>query len=232
MPNISIITTSDGSHSLLNTDLNETYHSTHGAIRESLHVFIKNGFDFVVERKKMDAPLEILEIGFGTGLNALLTLQKATADNVKVRYTTVEAYPLEERIWNNLNYTESIGFKTIYEQFHQSTWNEDHLITKYFTFCKINSRLEAMNLPGNFFDLIYFDAFAPSKQPEMWQASALKHVTDSMKFNASFVTYCAKGQVKRDLKSFGLMVETLPGPPGKKEMIRATKKENADYRFP
>jgi tRNA U34 5-methylaminomethyl-2-thiouridine-forming methyltransferase MnmC len=223
MPNISIITTSDGSHSLLNTDLNETYHSTHGALQESLHVFIKNGFDFVIERKETDAPLEILEIGFGTGLNALLTLQKATAENAKVRYTTIEAYPLEERIWNNLNYTESIGYKNIYEQLHKSMWNEDLVIAEYFTFHKIHTRLETMRLPDNFFDLIYFDAFAPSKQPEMWQLSALKNVTDSMKPDAAFVTYCAKGQVKRDLKSLSLMVETLPGPPGKKEMIRATK---------
>jgi tRNA U34 5-methylaminomethyl-2-thiouridine-forming methyltransferase MnmC len=222
MPQVSIITTSDGSHSLLNTELNETYHSVHGALQESLHVFIKNGFDHIMERFR-GSTIEILEVGFGTGLNALLTLQAASISKSKVRYTTIEAFPLEENIWRNLNYTNSVGDNTFYFHLHSSPWETDHVIDDHFAIHKIHAALQQVNLKTDFYDLVYFDAFAPNKQPEMWDLPTLTRVADSMKSGGVFVTYCAKGQVKRDLKLLGLNVETLAGPPGKKEMIRATK---------
>jgi tRNA U34 5-methylaminomethyl-2-thiouridine-forming methyltransferase MnmC len=221
MSQISIITTSDGSHSLLNADLNETYHSTHGALQESQHVFIKNGLDQVLAETS-DA-IEVLEIGFGTGLNAFLTLQRATEAKRKIRYTTLEVFPLDENIWSNLNYTSSLGSKDLFASLHHALWGVDQNISEFFTILKIKQKLQDEKLPRGVFDLVYFDAFAPNKQPEMWELSTLKLVTDSMREGAVLVTYCAKGQVKRDLKSLSLRVETLPGPPGKKEMIRACK---------
>ena len=218
---IEIITTSDGSHSLLNTQLNETYHSVHGAIRESIHVFINKGFELVIDR---DHPKEIhiLEIGFGTGLNALLTLQKSLAISVKVFYTTVETFPLAEDVWSKLNYTETLGSREYFEKIHHAPWMQWQEITPNFQLFKINGTLQQTSFPDNKYDLIYFDAFAPNKQPEMWEVDVLKKVTDHLNVNGVFVTYCAKGQLKRDLKSLGLEVETLEGPPGKKEMVRGT----------
>ncbi len=222
---IEIFTTSDGSHSLLNTDLNETYHSTHGAVRESIYVFISKGFDLIVDR---DHPKEIhvLEVGFGTGLNALLTLQKSLNTSIKIFYTTIEAFPLTEEVWSKLNYTDTLGSREYFEKLHNAPWSQWQEVTPNFHLFKVNGQLQHALFPEKEHDLIYFDAFAPSKQPEMWELDILKKVTDLMKSNGVFVTYCAKGQLKRDLKTLGLQVETLEGPPGKKEMVRGIKQNS------
>ena len=217
---IEIITTSDGSHSLLNTELNETYHSTHGAVQESIHVFIKKGFDFAVEKNHLKE-LHILEIGFGTGLNALLTLQKVETDSIKVFYTTIEAFPLTEDVWRKLNYSDTLGLKNDFEKLHHVEWSTWQEIAPNFQLPKLKGTLQQIDLADSAYDLIYYDAFAPSKQPEMWELPVLKKVTQSIKPGGVFVTYCAKGQLKRDLKSLGLQVESLEGPPGKMEMVRA-----------
>lgn len=222
---IEIFTTSDGSHSLLNTELNETYHSTHGALRESVYVFINKGFEFAAERNKL-TEMHILEIGFGTGLNALLTLQKALHDQVKVHYTTLEAYPLSEEVWRNLNYAESLRMSEDFEKLHQATWNEWKALYPDFHLLKLQGTLQQLDLSASRFDVIYYDAFAPSKQPEMWELPVLEKVIRQLKPNGTFVTYCAKGQLKRDLKALGLQVETLEGPPGKKEMVRGVNQKN------
>lgn len=218
---IEIFTTSDGSHSLLNTDLNETYHSTHGAVRESIYVFLNKGYDLVVERNPTE--IHILEIGFGTGLNALLTLQKSLNSSIKVFYTTIEAFPLGEEVWTKLNYTDTLGSREYFEKLHQASWSQWQEITPNFQLFKVNGELQHALFPEKKYDLIYFDAFAPSKQPEMWELDILQKVVDLMGDKAVFVTYCAKGQLKRDLKSLGLQTETLEGPPGKKEMVRGIK---------
>jgi tRNA U34 5-methylaminomethyl-2-thiouridine-forming methyltransferase MnmC len=219
---IEIFTTSDGSHSLLNTDLNETYHSTHGAIRESVHVFINKGFDFVIE-KTGAKEIHILEIGFGTGLNALLTLQKVLNSEVKVFYTTIEAFPLGEEVWARLNYADTLQMSVYFKKIHNAPWSQWEEIIPNFQLFKINDALQHALFPETKYGLIYFDAFAPSKQPEMWELDVLQKVTDLLERHGVFVTYCAKGQLKRDLKSLGLEVETLEGPPGKKEMVRAVR---------
>lgn len=219
---IQIITTQDGSHSLFNPELNETYHSIHGAIQESNHVFIKNGLEFFLANSN-DEPVNVLEIGFGTGLNVLLTLQKSTQLKNKINYTTLEAFPLAKDVWSKLNYINSIGLKDYFTLLHESAWNEWMPITDKFDFLKLKLKLEEVTLEANHYNVIYFDAFAPNKQPELWQPFILKKVTDYLKPNGIFVTYCAKGQLKRDLKDLGLNIETLPGPPGKKEMIRAVR---------
>ncbi|MBA4144143.1 MAG: methyltransferase [Cytophaga sp.] len=222
---IEIFTTSDGSHSLLNTELNETYHSTHGALRESVYVFINKGFEFTAERNQL-TEMHILEIGFGTGLNALLTLQKSLHDQVKVHYTTLEAYPLSEEVWRNLNYAESLRMSEDFEKLHQATWNEWQALYPDFHLLKLQGTLQQLDLSASRFDVIYYDAFAPSKQPEMWELPVLEKVIRQLKPNGTFVTYCAKGQLKRDLKALGLQVETLEGPPGKKEMVRGVNQKN------
>jgi tRNA U34 5-methylaminomethyl-2-thiouridine-forming methyltransferase MnmC len=219
---LKIITTSDGSHSLLNDSLNETYHSVHGAIQESQHVFIKNGLVYF-QQQNAASVVSIFEVGFGTGLNALLTLLHAETHAGKIVYTTIEADPLEEEIWSKLNYCETLGRPEYYQALHKSKWDSKIFLYHDFTLQKLHSTLEESMLPAQTFDVIYFDAFAPSKQPELWGLSVLTKIFHAMKQGGIFITYCAKGQLKRDLISLGLKVETLAGPPGKKEMVRATK---------
>lgn len=218
-----IITTADGSHSLLNTQLNETYHSRHGAMRESLHVFIRQGLDYFMSKQDLKE-VHILEVGFGTGLNALLALQSVLEKDYKIIYTSLEAYPINEEIWKQLNYTESsLAMKDFFNKLHEAPWNQTYSIHTRFLLRKENVMLQDADLKSDHFDLIFFDAFAPSKQPEMWEASVIRKIALSMKTKGVFVTYCAKGQLKRDLRDAGLAVETLPGPPGKREMVRGTK---------
>ena len=218
-----ILTTSDGSHTIYHKGLDETYHSRHGAWQESVHVFIKNGLDFKLSFN-LNKKINILEVGFGTGLNALLTLQMAYRADCLISYTTLEAFPLKEEIWSHLNYDDTNPeSRSLYEKIHLLPWGEQHLVTPNFRLLKVHSTIQEINLSELSYDLIYFDAFAPSKQPEMWEPVVLKKIVDAMSCNGIFVTYCAKGQLKRDLKNLLLQVETLEGPPGKKEMVRAIK---------
>ena len=222
---IEIITTSDGSHSLLNTELNETYHSTHGAVQESIHVFIKNGLEFFVQRNK-SSHINILEVGFGTGLNALLALQYSLTHPVNIDYESLEAFPVDLPTVSQLNYPKEISLPEAdkyFRQLHQSAWDQSDAITNSFKLLKRHVKIQEADLGAERFDVIFFDAFAPSKQPDMWELPILQKIEASMRNRAVFVTYCAKGQLKRDLKSLGLVVETLSGPPGKKEMVRAVK---------
>lgn len=222
---VELLVTSDGSHTLHNTVLNETYHSTHGALQESLHVFIRSGFDYVADR--FDT-VRILEIGFGTGLNALLTVQAAREMNREVVYTGVEAFPLDPRVVSELNYPgmlDNVDAATWFSQIHSAPWGDTVAINSNFTLTKLNSRIQDLDLAPESFEVVYFDAFAPQKQPEMWTADVLNKVAASLTDGGCLVTYCAKGQVKRDLRSAGLDVETLAGPPGKREMIRATRRK-------
>jgi tRNA U34 5-methylaminomethyl-2-thiouridine-forming methyltransferase MnmC len=222
MPDIKIIVTSDGSHSLLNEALNETYHSVHGAIQESEHVFINNGLRYFLE-KHHPTMVSIFEVGFGTGLNALLTVKALQTEKTLVRYVSVESFPIGEALWTSLNYTKVLGCEDTFAFLHQSPWEKVNKISEQIEFLKYQTALQKVELKDHSFDLIFFDAFAPNKQPELWTIDVLQKVVEAMNPNGVFVTYCAKGQLKRDLKALGLGVETLPGPPGKKEMVRATK---------
>lgn len=221
MSSLKIITTQDGSHSLLHEQLNETYHSIHGAVQESNYVFIEKGLEFVKSSGKPE--IKILEIGFGTGLNALLTIQHALTYNQIIRYTTLEAFPVEEEVWSQLNYADAAELKAWFEKLHRATWNEWAELSPTFHLRKLRTTLQGVILEENQYDLIYFDAFAPNKQPDMWELPMLEKVATSMKADGVLVTYCAKGQLKRDLQSLNLKVESLPGPPGKREMVRAIK---------
>lgn len=223
MSMIELITTGDGSHSLLNTALDETYHSRHGALQESDYVFIKQGLDFFVT-KTGTKQLSILEVGFGTGLNAWLTLQYAQQHKVNIGYTSLETYPLAESVWPLLNYAKGSEFENYFSELHKAAWNEEVVITPAFRLKKVEQSLQNFRHDGPPFDLVYFDAFAPNKQPELWEAALIRKVAEALNTNGVFVTYCAKGQLKRDLKSFDMIVESLSGPPGKREMVRALKK--------
>lgn len=226
---VKIITTEDGSHSLFVPELNETYHSFHGAYRESVHVFMLYGLEAWYLRNMNRYPVRIFEVGFGTGLNAWLTLVWAEQNKVPVLYHSIEPFPLEKELYSQLNYTkvdESIShFAPYFQRLHEAPWNQGAILSEYFNMKKDQATLEDAVLYHS--DLIFFDAFAPSKQPELWSKEMLAKVVDTLNPGGVFVTYCAKGQVKRDLKDLGLEVETLPGPPGKKEMVRAFKPLNA-----
>jgi tRNA U34 5-methylaminomethyl-2-thiouridine-forming methyltransferase MnmC len=219
MAGLEIITTADGSHTLRNNELDETYHSVHGAVQESMHVFIRNGLDFFCN-SNMRETISILEIGFGTGLNALLASQYALQKKVGVSYTTLEPFPLPQDVWSKLNYGDND--RRHFEIIHETSWNVLQPVSTNFSILKLKVSLQEAELTEKH-DVIFFDAFASSVQPELWVFDSLKKVTGAMKGNGVFVTYSAKGQLKRDLKTLGLTVETLPGPPGKTEMVRATK---------
>lgn len=221
---LEIIKTSDGSDSLLNVGLNETYHSVHGAIQESEHVYIKAGLEHLLKKNNLPK-FNILEIGFGTGLNAVLTAQALNNKACQVHYSSIEAYPLEEEIWSALNYSSKLQVEEFFEKLHRAPWDVSVQLSPNFTLLKRKITLQGAALPPGQYHLVYFDAFAPTKQPEMWTIEMLEKIIQSLHPSGIFVTYCAKGQLKRDLKKLGVIVETLPGPPGKMEMVRAVKPE-------
>jgi tRNA U34 5-methylaminomethyl-2-thiouridine-forming methyltransferase MnmC len=222
MDNIKIITTEDGSHSLYHEGLKETYHSFHGALQESLHVFIEKGLRFWRNKSGLPKEVSIFEVGFGTGLNALLAAQFAIENEVKINFTSLEPFPLALNIINQLNYAQLIDhdkFKTVFEELHAAAWEKAVEINPYFSIHKVKSKLEDFQTDDKF-DVLFFDAFAPNKQAELWTADLMARCYNLLKESGVFTTYSAKGQLKRDLKSVGFEVETLPGPPGKKEMVR------------
>ena len=225
MDNIQLIQTGDGSSSLLNVTLNETYHSTHGAIQESAHVFIKNGLEFFI-KKNNPTTVSVFEVGFGTGLNALLAFLLSEKNNIQIEYTSIEAFPIDWEVASHLNYPVRLGgneSQAHFQQFHLEDWNNKIEITACFSLQKVKTAIQDFDFPADQFDVVFFDAFAPAKQPEMWTLTVLEKIVSAMKSKGVFVTYCAKGQLKRDLRSLGMLVETLPGPPGKREMVRAIK---------
>jgi len=214
-----LIITSDGSHSFFVPELNETYHSKLGAITEAKHVFIKNGL-MAANKKKVN----ILEVGFGTGLNALLTLQKTKQQNLNIFYNSLEPHPLEKQEYIKLNFAVLLNCpQEDFINLHKSGWGKEIKLSENFTLYKTEESVRNFETEKKF-DIIYFDAFAPEKQTEMWTKTVFEKMYFLLKENGFLVTYCAKGVVKRTLKSVGLEVETLEGPPGKREMIRANKK--------
>jgi tRNA U34 5-methylaminomethyl-2-thiouridine-forming methyltransferase MnmC len=216
-----IIITDDGSTTIFLPEWNECYHSTHGAVNESNHIFIEAGLKYVLSNQ---TDIRILEVGFGTGLNAFLT--SVTAKHYTIYYIGLEPYPLNHDEIASLNYPESSGFKKSEDSFkriHSSPWEKDCLITPNFTLCKTQQKIEEAILPENHFNLIYFDAFAPMVQPELWQKSIFEKLYRAMQSGGILVTYSCKGDVKRALKESGFAIEKLPGPTGKREFVRAKK---------
>lgn len=214
-----IIITSDGSTTIHLPDWNEQYHSIHGAIQEAYHVFIKNGLSTLLQKD-----ISILEIGFGTGLNCFITFLEANP-SVNYNYVGVEAYPVKKEEIDKLNYINQLNAQPqegVFKEMHQVSWEEKHLITPYFSLTKQCKFFSEIN-DANCFDLIYFDAFGARVQPELWTEAIFTKMFHSLKENGILVTYSAKGSTRRAMQSVGFLVERLPGPPGKREMLRATK---------
>lgn len=214
-----IILSEDGSHTLYVPSLHENYHSTHGAIAESMHVFILNGYKSISKKE-----IRILEIGFGTGLNAFLSMMEAGKENKRIEYTGIELYPLPMEIILKLNYPQLIknAKERVFHLMHSCEWELPVKIKPEFILRKIRADACSYQFQG-FYDLVYFDAFAPVIQPELWQEKIFCTIADAMSTGAILVTYSARGEVRRTLQKLGLKVERLPGPKGKREMIRATK---------
>lgn len=216
-----LLITSDGSHTLFVPELNEHYHSMFGAVQESMHVFIKSGLKCL----PTDVfKVNILEMGFGTGLNALLAWMNRR--NSFIHYTTFEAFPLGANILQALNYCSLPGFENttdFFQQLHRAPWNLKVDVAPGFELEKCNQPLETAQLPENQFDLVFYDAFSPDIQPELWTLEIFQKIFLSCRKGAILVTYSSKGEVKRNLKQAGFDVEKLSGPPGKRHILRGRK---------
>lgn len=225
-----IIITSDGSTTIHLPDWNEQYHSKHGAIQEAYHVFIKNGLYPICQSERSEESnskdkISILEIGFGTGLNAFITFLEAKKKQLNINYIGVEAYPVKEEEINQLNYVDQLNaeqYKSIFENMHSVSWENSHQISNNFSITKQEQFFHEINAIDEY-HLIYFDAFGARVQPELWTEEIFKIMYKALKANGVLVTYAAKGSVRRALQNVGFFVERLPGPPGKREMLRATK---------
>jgi len=219
--NVKLEITEDGSHTLIVPELNEHYHSVHGAINESKHIFIEAGLKYALPKKEK---INILEIGFGTGLNALLTFIELLKLNIHCEYTSIEAFPLEEKIFTQMNYSKLLDVQEeIFLSLHKAEWNKKVNITDIFELNKIYNKVQEIKLAENNFDVVYFDAFAPDIQPEVWSEEVFRNIFFSMNDNAVMTTYSTKGTIKRILKNIGFKIEKLPGPKGKREILRAIK---------
>lgn len=215
-----IITTSDGSTTIHLPDWNEQYHSKHGAIQEAYHVFIKHGLKLFDKEE-----VNLLEIGFGTGLNAFITFLEAAKEQFSVRYVGVEAYPVALDEVSKLNYIQELKADkdaSVFKQMHQQPWGIPQEVTPYFSLEKRQQFFNEIS-DKETFDLIYFDAFGARVQPELWTEEIFQIMFNALKEKGILVTYAAKGSVRRAMQAVGFSVERLPGPPGKREMLRAVK---------
>ena len=214
-----LIITEDGSHTLFVPAIDECYHSTHGAVQESKHIFIEAAL-----KQCTKTEIRVLEIGFGTGLNAFLTMIEAERSDKKIHYTSLEKYPVEVGKALQLNYPEAFPAvsREIFELLHTSVWGEEVQIGSNFWLTKIEADFTQFNF-NEMFDVVYFDAFSPEKQPEMWSVELFEKIFIQCNPGAALTTYCAKGVVRRAMQSAGFQVERLPGPPGKRQILRSTK---------
>ena len=216
-----IFITSDGSSSIYLPELDETYHSKHGAIQEAYHVFIKNGLDKFVNGSKVT----ILEIGLGSGLNCFITYLEAIKRSLKVNYDGVEAYPLKAEEISLLNYVKELNavkYSSVFSEIHRCIWEEKHNLDDNFQLIKRKQFIKEIE-DQNRFDLVYFDAFGPNVQPDLWTVAIFQKMYNALKNKGVLVTYSAKGSVRRAMQEVGFKIERLPGPPGKREMLRGLK---------
>lgn len=215
---LEIMDTADGSHTVRNKELGVTYHSTHGALHESMHVFIDAGLRYVSE---LFQEISIVEVGFGTGLNTLLTYNESLKRDIAIHYRAAEKFPVEKEIVDLLNYADTDP-GNVFHSLHELDWNTVHRISDSFRFEKIEVDIREYKPDGQI-HLVYYDAFAPGTSPEMWEEEIFKRIYQAMVPGGCLVTFCAKGSIKRLLKTCGFKVEALVGPPGKREMTRAIK---------
>lgn len=220
-----IIQTADGSSTIFIEDWDEHYHSKHGAIQEAYHVFIRMGLDHYLEAYGAADEIAIMEIGFGTGLNAFITLLESINKNLRIRYEGIEGYPVKPEEVALLNYAKEIAsgeYSSYFNGLHKVPWEEYHDMGKDFKLKKRNLFFDEIT-DESAFNLIYFDAFGARVQPELWTETIFQKMYKALKPGGVLVTYAAKGSVRRAMLASGFTVEKLPGPPGKREMLRATK---------
>ncbi|MCJ8210095.1 tRNA (5-methylaminomethyl-2-thiouridine)(34)-methyltransferase MnmD [Mucilaginibacter sp. RS28] len=223
-PELTIVTTADGSKTIFNPQVGEHYHSKHGALQESKHVFLDAGLKYFLQDKTVPE-VSILEVGFGTGLNFLLTADYCTANNLQLNYTGIEAYPLLAEMIAGTGYDAYVSAET-WQAFNQSYRQALQGTTQLYPNVELNidTRLLTDFETSRKFDVVYFDAFAAIHQPEMWNEEAISHTVKFMKPGGVFVTYAITGNLKRTLKALDFKVEKVPGAPGKREMLRAIKR--------
>jgi len=211
--------TADGSHTLYIPEIAEHYHSINGAIQESLHVYIEAGLNHCKKQS-----INVLEFGFGTGLNAFLTIIEAEKRNLQINYTSMEKYPLPASITEQLNYTDGFPEKCqqYFAKIHACEWGNFVKITDNFQIKKIQTDFFDFRFEEKY-DLIFYDAFAPDKQPEVWSQDIFNKIFEYTKPDAILTTYCAKGNIRRMMQAAGFQTERIPGPTGKREMLRARK---------
>ncbi|MCZ2101087.1 MAG: tRNA (5-methylaminomethyl-2-thiouridine)(34)-methyltransferase MnmD [Chitinophagales bacterium] len=210
----------DGSHSVMSSVYNTAYHSHHGAFTESKIVFIEAALDYL--KANCYTSIDLFEMGFGTGLNAILAHQWAESNQININFHTVEAFPLPLDIVQSLNYGELLGCDDTFQEMHRVSWEAKHRISSYFNLTKWHDKMEDLN-PNLKFDAVFYDAFAPATQPELWESLLLAKVFSWMRPGGVLTSFCAQGAFKRSLKEAGFEVERLQGPPGKREMTRAKR---------
>ena len=216
------LTTGDGSITIHLPEWDEQYHSKHGALAEAMHVFIQTGLRYWVAQHPNES-IYILEIGFGTGLNAFLTLIEASSKNLNVSYTGVDAYPIEASEFTALNYAALLkASEADFLKLHEANWEVDSKVHPNFTLAKRKQFFSEIK-ETEAYTVIYFDAFGARVQPELWTETVFQNMFAALKPGGVLVTYSAKGSVRRAMQAVGFTVERLPGPPGKREMLRATK---------
>ncbi len=218
--------TEDGSHTIFNAEMNVAYHSKHGAIQESMHVFIQSGLIYFINKNPQQkySSINIFEVGFGTGLNALLSLQQSITFHQKIFYQSLEPHPLSIKKIEQLNYTQLLN-KELQQNFiamHEGEWNKEISIHPLFSLKKMKTGLQQFETEEKF-HVIFFDAFDANAQPELWTEMIFEKMFKMLHLNGLLVTYCSKGTVRRAMQAAGFNVEKLKGPPGKREIIRATK---------
>lgn len=220
---ISLYRTADESYTLYNEELDETYHSRNGALEESEYVFLQQGFEPMRQKRSR---INLLEVGFGTGLNAFLTLVKSIETGTTCHYHSLETFPLPAEVIRELNYGNlaETAYQSFFQLLHDAPWNTAAKLTEEFTLCKTEKSMHRYQ-PAVAFDLVYFDAFGPDKQPDMWEPEVFERLYSWMNPGGIFVTYSSKGAVRRALQAAGFLVERLPGPPKKRHMVRAIKPE-------
>lgn len=223
LPQYDIIETNDGSHSLKLKESGVSFHSVHGALQESQHVFIEAGLKYYIDNNSRKKSVKVFEMGFGTGLNALLSAKTAQQTRKDIEYHSIDLFPLPENIFFKLNYAALIREPELYRSITQTAWNQLLFISPFFKLKKIREDLGSY-LFTDHFDVIFYDAFAPGDSPELWTDIIFKKVYNALREHGILITYCSKSVVRKSLESAGFLVEKLPGPPGKREILRAVKR--------
>lgn len=220
MSHLKIITTNDGSASIFSEKFQATYHSEKGAVTESNVVFIEAGLQF--RAKQQGTTIKVFEMGFGTGLNAFLSFVFSESHKTPVSYRSIEAYPLTMDIWSSLDYSRAGASHALFRYMHEAPWNEDIPLSPIFSLHKASGNMEDFDTIEKF-DVIFFDAFAPRTQPHLWGDNIVRKMFNMLVPGGILTTYCAQGEFRRCLRRHGFSIESLPGPPGKREITRATK---------